>query len=425
MGMRLKRIRTILLAVVLIGAAITACNITSSPTGVSSLSATAPQGATSTAAQIQPTTAMPVISSPTSDMVATQAALATPTEEPFHMPGGRLLIGALTVSQDERDSVRDGWWSKYYWLSLDGVVEPHPVLRGEFPIRDRPVALSPDHSHLVFVRETHAAGDESLNSPPQSTIIYLLGPEAAEPVQIAPPVTKGFIKGFSWSLDGRFVAFWNIDEWSEFPTGDKNTMHIYDVQSGTLKKLSVKATQPGFPVLSPNGDRVAFANETFNPETEGLYFINADGTDEHLLVAGPIFNPQWHPDGARLIFEQADANVDPATSPRHIYSYAIGSGAVTLLTPAEQDSYWFVLSPDGRSLTYISGDRLFVVDTDGGVPVLLIRGSHIGTANIWSSDSQYLAYFETGAITIMDSQGRGKVQVFNDLEGLDLIAWMP
>ena len=236
---------------------------------------------------------MPVTSSPTPDLAATQAALATPTEEPFHLPGGRLLIGATGVPLAERDSVPDGWWSKYFWLGLsDGTVKPHPILSGEFPTRDRPVAFSPDHSHLVFVRETYAAGDESLYGPPRSTIIYLLGSDDTEPVQIGPPVAKGFIKGFSWSLDGRFVAFWNSDEWSEFGDVNKNTIHIYDVQTGALKKLSVKAAQPGDPDLSPNGDRVAFANVTYNPDTEGLYLINADGTGEQRLVAGAIFSPQ-------------------------------------------------------------------------------------------------------------------------------------
>ena len=148
---------------------------------------------------------------------------------------------------------------------------------------------------------------------PDRAIIYLLRADDTEPVQIGPPVAKGFIKGFSWSLDGRFVAFWNSDEWSEFGDVNKNTIHIYDVQSGALKKLSVKAAQPGDPVLSPNGDRVAFANETYNPDTEGLYLINADGTGEQRLVEGAIFNPQWHPDGTRLIFEQVDVNVDPMT----------------------------------------------------------------------------------------------------------------
>jgi Tol biopolymer transport system component len=424
MGISMKHIRAVLLAAILTGAAGTACNITSLPTGAPSMSDATPQGADSTAAQPQPTTALP---SPTPDLAATQAALATPTEEPFHMPGGRLLIGALTVPQAERDSVRDGWWSKYYWLSLpDGLVEPHPVLSGEFPTRDRPVSLSPDHAHLVFARETYATNTESLS--PQSTFIYLLGPDDTEPVQIGPPVAKGIIKGFSWSLDGRFVAFWNSDEWNEFGGGNKNSMHIYDVQTSALKKLPVKAAQPGDPVLSPNGDRVAFANETYNPDTGGLYLINADGTGEQRLVAGAIFSPKWHPDGTRLIFEQVDVNEDPMTGPRHIYSVDLGSGAITLLTPADESSYWFVLSPDGKSLTYISEEgviKLFVVSTDGGTPVLLAQGSGIGTDNIWSPDSQYLGYFESGGFYIMDSQGGGQVQVFQDLQIDDVVAWLP
>jgi Tol biopolymer transport system component len=229
-------------------------------------------------------------------------------------------------------------------------------------------------------------------------------------------------------LDNRFVAFWNSNEWNEFGDVNNNTIHIYDVQSGALKKLSVKAAQPGGPVLSPNGDRVAFANETYNPDTEGLYLINADGTGEQRLVAGAIFSPQWHPDGTRLIFEQVDVNEDPMTGPRHIYSYDLGSGVVTLLTPADQSSFWFVLSPDGRSLTYISEGgfdyKIFVVGTEGGgTPVLLTRGH--GTNIVWSPDSQYVAYPTEHLLYIIDSQGRGQAQVFPELELFGLIAWLP
>jgi Tol biopolymer transport system component len=57
--------------------------------------------------------------------------------------------------------------------------------------------------------------------------------------------------------------------------------------------------------------------------------------------------------------------------------------------------------------------------------VELTRGSGIGIVNIWSPDSQYLAYTESGDIYIMDYQGRGQVRVFHDLDLDGLIAWLP
>jgi Tol biopolymer transport system component len=420
MDISIKHIRAVLLTAILTGAAGTACNITTSPTGTPSISAATSLGADSTTVQAQPTTAIPVISSPTPDLAATQAALATPIEEPFHLPGGRLLVGMAEIGEG-----RNAFLEGMRWLVLpDEVGEPYTVPSGDDPGTIRGVVWSPDYSHLVFVRETYAAGD-ALRIP-QSRTIHLLGPDDTEPVQIAKPGIKGFIKGFSWSLDNRFVAFWNADEWSEFPKGNKN-MHVYDIQSGTLKKLTVKAAQPGVPVLSPNGDRVAFANETYNPDTEGLYLINADGTGEQRLIEGAIFSPQWHPDGTRLIFEQVDVNDDPMTGPRHIYSVDIGSGVVTLLTPADQSSFWFTLSPDGRSLTYISEGSfdygINVVGTEGGTPVLLTRGQ--GTNIVWSPDSQYVAYSTAGLYYILDIQGRGQAQIFPELELFGLVAWLP
>ena len=313
------------------------------------------------------------------------------------MPGGRLLADIAGPQEGP-----DAFLKNMRWLVLpDEVGEPYTVFSGtvfsgEYPISIRDGAWSPDISYLVLVRETHAAGDAL--QIPLSRTIHLLGLDDTEPIQIANPFAKGTaFGGIVWSLDSRFVAFWNSDEWNEFGDANKNTIHIYDVQTGALKKLTVKAAQPGDAVLSPNGDRVAFANETYNPDTEGLYLINADGTGEQRLIEGAIFSPQWHPDGTRLIFEQVDVNQDPMTGPRHIYSVDIGSGVVTLLTPADQKSYWFVLSPDGRSMTYISGERLFVVGTEEeGTAVVHLGGGSIDV--VWSPDSQYVAHSTEGLV---------------------------
>jgi len=62
-----------------------------------------------------------------------------------------------------------------------------------------------------------------------------------------------------------------------------------------------------YPAVSPDGTQVAYFHLNLkNPEPEdyptGLYIMNIDGTNRKLLLKGGHFQPDWAPDGKRLVF---------------------------------------------------------------------------------------------------------------------------
>jgi Tol biopolymer transport system component len=147
-----------------------------------------------------------------------------------------------------------------------------------------------------------------------------------------------------------------------------------------------------------------------------MYSINADGSDQHLLVEGAIDWIAWHPDRRRVLF----AEFSPKTG---IYSYDIASGAITSISPVGQRALRPSLSPDGSLLAYES-NGIYVISTEGGKAEQLTGG---GLSEwLWSPDSRYLAYTGETQILVMDTLGNGRVAVSpNTLRAIELIGWLP
>ncbi len=98
----------------------------------------------------------------------------------------------------------------------------------------------------------------------------------------------------AWSPDGSRIAFEGGVEDS-----------FVDVMSadGTNRVRLTFQGRERSPAWSPDGKRIAF--RAFRLESDDIYLMNPDGSDEHLLVGDPEASdrePSWSPDGARLAF---------------------------------------------------------------------------------------------------------------------------
>jgi Tol biopolymer transport system component len=343
---------------------------------------------------------------------------ATETKEVFPLPEGRLLFAAYP-SEEVRQMDPDvagifaalayyPWFEEYFWLDFtDMTVEAHPILTGLYPTRDQAVAMSPDLSHIAFERLVHAQPTQASSS------VYLSGTNGGESAEIGQRFTGDSVLGTSWSLDSRVFAYWMAQDWQVRSNERDHKIYLSEVDSGTARTVTIQAMQPATAALSPDGTQIAFS---VLAESPGMYSINADGSDQHLLVEGAIDWIAWHPDRQRVLF----AEFSPKTG---IYSYDIASGAITSISPVGQRALRPSLSPDGSLLAYES-NGIYVISTEGGKAEQLTGG---GLSEwLWSPDSRYLAYTGETQILVMDTLGNGRVAVSpNTLRAIELIGWLP
>jgi Tol biopolymer transport system component len=119
------------------------------------------------------------------------------------------------------------------------------------------------------------------------------------------------------------------------------------------------------PAYSPDGDRIAFTryrqvdtlpiwveDEYFVKFFTGIFVMRSDGSGKRRLIAGPYRDPDWSPDGSRLVLTRTQ-------KPRGILIWRRGRlrRLVSGASPA-----W---SPTGRLIAFTGSDGIYVVRPDG------------------------------------------------------------
>jgi TolB protein len=221
----------------------------------------------------------------------------------------------------------------------------------------------------------------------------------------------------AWSPDGKMIAFAR--------SGDGN-VEIYVMQAdGSNPHGLVGGYQPAW---SPDGKRIAFTigGPGLNDDSY-VYTVNAEGTGG-TYIAGDYWpyeaasDPAWSPDGTRLALRLREfwdeggyytsivvMNAD-GTNWRYVATSSDDGGG-TVASPA-----W---SPDGTKITFISYDRVSVVEADGLGEHALNTGTVNNESSVWSPDGTKIAFSGacvdacSGALDIfvMNADGSGVVRL--------------
>ena len=127
--------------------------------------------------------------------------------------------------------------------------------------------------------------------------------------------------------------------------------------------------------------RLAFVRD------DGVWVISTSGGDLRRVVAGPVYEYSWSPDGRRLVYRGDDFDL-------YVSSLA---GAVHRLTGDGRDPVW---SPDGEWIAFLTSvahvvdqveeEYVAIVHPDGTGRQRLQLGLATGVA--WSPDGRRLAY---------------------------------
>ena len=259
----------------------------------------------------------------------------------------------------------------------------------------------------------------------------------------------------SWSPDGTRIAF-------ESDRDESSGVYTMTADGSEQTRLSDDVGSDRDPVWSPDGRFIAFVSlyrgGSGNPRRHQLRVINADGTEQNAWVSrhkDELGNPSWSPDGRRIVFEINDSGDNPeiavvgAGSERNLTFVGAGPEHILTYLPEAEQPDW---SPDGLRIVFHAVDELNRFSTPERTNIYLIdpEGKEAGRVaswhrNVglikltdrsvsdwdpkWSPDGRRIVFSSSrdgdSEIYVMNADGSGIVQLTDNMAGdLDPI-WSP
>lgn len=199
-------------------------------------------------------------------------------------------------------SYRDEGWNVFS-MNADGSGQLDLTNTKE-PVVNFEPAWSPDGSKVVFMRQGLTPGEQDIwvidaNGTNAVNLTHSPGVNETSP-EFSPDGTK--IVYVSTGPDSCCTAHYNNDIW------------IMDADGSNPAPLTTtdSPTQNVAPSWSPDGLEIAYSvNSTPSATDDGVHVMNANGTNQHRLLPGgsPVATNllAWSPDGAKIAYEGGNA----------------------------------------------------------------------------------------------------------------------
>ena len=244
------------------------------------------------------------------------------------------------------------------------------------------------------------------------------------------PLLGSTIEWGVWSRDGEKIAFS-----SNANTGNGHDIYVMNKDGSGRVQVTTDPAHDLDPAFSPDGASIAFTSERTGKGEIFVVASDGTGITQltsDLMLANRY--PSWSPDGGRIVFNRIEdfgsMNADFAISVMD----ADGSNITRLNQvapicdqgfnagfPAWRDAnpQW---SPDGTRILFqrnffCTGDPvtdepdIFVMDTDGSnVTNLTNSPGHEGTPR-WSPDGTRIVFYTSDGVSIMNADGSGVTQI--------------
>jgi eukaryotic-like serine/threonine-protein kinase len=174
--------------------------------------------------------------------------------------------------------------------------------------------------------------------------IWKIASGGGDPQQVT--AGQGDDTDLSLSVDGKRLVFSTYRQNINIGMAD---LEEKDEKAG-LKWLTSDAARGELaPAFSPDGKRIAYFSNRKGAEREGIWIMDADGSNAAPLVVDDLQNvfPRWYADGQALLFRSSDARLG---RPGDRYRRVAVSGGPPELVVSEPLSLWVDVDPQGRVL---------------------------------------------------------------------------
>lgn len=260
--------------------------------------------------------------------------------------------------------------------------------------------------------------------------IYVMEPDGGGVTRVIED--GGFASDPAWSPDGSRIAFhWEVGEIG-------NGLYVVNADGSDVTWLP-GAPSDAQPAWSPDGSRILFTRDQAGaPAYHDIWVMDADGSDQRLLVAAPpgdddtapgtVTSPAWSPDGGSIVYTRASLGTvgtelvvadSDGTNPRSIH------GPVENVASPD----W---SPDGRRIVFKQGGGtpfnhdIYVIDADGGNLARLTSDPDRELDPVWSPDGGSILYSRDDPVLPglwrMAADGSGQARISTDDSVTD---WQP
>lgn len=163
---------------------------------------------------------------------------------------------------------------------------------------------------------------------------------------------------------------------------DDLNLFALPLNGGPARQIAATLARESDPALSPDGKMLAFAGAVGGRAE--LLLADADGSNRRALTDDALFDsdPAWSPDGTRISWISGNR--------LRVVEVADGSARTVHAGTRPGDPAW---SPDGRRLAFVDGGYLHVVGADG--TGLRRLGAYDFVSPSWSPDATTLVAVRT------------------------------
>jgi TolB protein len=224
--------------------------------------------------------------------------------------------------------------------------------------------ISPDGSHVIF---------SAYDSPVQ---VWEVGIDGGEPELLSTDcngIPADCMDGQpAYSADGKRVAFLRATETS-------SVLAIRDLASGDVTILdSTRSSSSDVwldePSWSPDGQQIVYYKVVRDPAQDkvtdsSIFIVNADGSGLHELALPsetPWGDPNWSPDGTRIVFGSYPIREGIAGGNAEVYSVRPDGTDLQQLTNLGVGSGAPSWTPDGAHIFFWGFQTFYLMDPDGG-----------------------------------------------------------